>query len=88
MAFIELSLRATELHAAGMDGRDELEDPLQEALVQAGLGEITGGGGGLGMATIDIEVSGALDVATTLIRDTLQQLGVQRYEIRTVQEAA
>jgi len=29
-------------------GRDEVEDPLNGALAEAGAGEVAGGGGGLG----------------------------------------
>jgi hypothetical protein len=40
---------------AGLDGRDELEDPLDDALLEADLGEVTGGGSGRGQ--IDIAVT-------------------------------
>lgn len=37
--------------------RHEIEDALDEALQHAGLGEVTGGGAGLGQANIDAEIS-------------------------------
>jgi len=37
--------------------RHEIEDSLDEALQRAGLGEVTGGGAGMGKANIDVEVS-------------------------------
>lgn len=56
-------------------GRDEIEDPLHEALEAAGLGEVTGGGTGMGVANIDIEVVD-LERGLALVRQVLQQLGV------------
>jgi hypothetical protein len=56
-------------------GRDEVEDPLQEALEASGLGEVTGGGSGMGKANIDIEVTD-LDDGLSLVRSVLQGLGV------------
>lgn len=56
-------------------GRDEIEDPLDEALQQAGLGEVTGGGSGMGTSNIDIEVSDPVR-ALPLIREVLRSLGV------------
>jgi hypothetical protein len=55
--FLEIVLVATDMEAAGIQSRDEIEDPLEEALEEAGVGEVTGGGGGLGKYTIDVEVS-------------------------------
>ena len=40
--FIELAFDSQDLAAAGIDSRDELEEPLQDALTAAGLGEVTG----------------------------------------------
>jgi hypothetical protein len=56
-------------------GRDEIEDPLNEALQQAGLGEVTGGGSGMGVANIDIEVTDPKR-GLSLIREVLCKLGV------------
>lgn len=70
--FYEIILQAADFT---FEGRDEIEDPLDEALHQAGLGEVTGGGSGMGLVNIDIEVSEASH-GLALIRNVLQQLGV------------
>lgn len=57
------------------EGRDEIEDPLQEALETSGLGEVTGGGGGMGVANIDVEVID-LERGLAVVRRVLQELGV------------
>ncbi len=44
--FVEIVLDARRLEAAGIEGRDEIEDPLEVALLAAGIGEVVGGGGG------------------------------------------
>jgi hypothetical protein len=70
--FLEVVLLASDfVHG----GRDEIEDPLQEALEAAGLGEVTGGGTGMGVANIDVEVVD-LERGLALVRQVLQQLGV------------
>jgi hypothetical protein len=71
-AFLEIVLQTADFTFAG---RDEIEDPLDEALQSAGLGEVTGGGGGNQASNIDVEVN---DVARglALIRQVLQQLHV------------
>src|SRR5678816_2333876 len=40
-----------------LDDRHEIEDRLDKALQHARLGEVTGGGTGLGSANIDVEVT-------------------------------
>ena len=57
------------------DGRDEIEEPLDDALRLAGLGEVTGGGSGMGIANIDIEVTDP-QRALALIREVLRGVGV------------
>ena len=72
--FIEivLSIEVTEV----VD-REEIEGALDEALHGAGLGEVTGGGTGLGMVHVDVEVDATRrNEAADLIRRTLQGLGV------------
>lgn len=56
-------------------GRDVVEDALDEALVAAGIGEVTGGGAGRNGCNIDVEVT---DVARGLavVREVLKTLGV------------
>ena len=56
------------------DGRDEVEDPLADALEKAGVGEVTGGGGGSGTCNIDVEVTD-LEKGLAVIRGTLRELG-------------
>ncbi len=63
-----------------LDRGDRYEDPLQEALTVAGVGEVTGGGSQLGEGK-SVEYCGIDIVATdrvralALIRDTMQRLG-------------
>jgi len=56
-------------------GRDEIEDPLEEALQDAGIGEVTGGGSGMGTANIDVDVFD-LEKGVALIRAVLKDIGV------------
>lgn len=56
-------------------GRDEIEDPIDEALQQAELGEVTGGGTGMGRSNIDIEVTDP-QRGLALIREILRSVGV------------
>jgi hypothetical protein len=72
--FLEIVLQADEFH---FSGRDEVDDPLDEALRRAGLGEVTGGGTGMGVCNIDVEVSD-LTAGLALIRAVLGNLGVAR----------
>jgi hypothetical protein len=58
-------------------GRDEIEDPLHEALVRAGLGEVTGGGTGADCSMIDVEVSDPVR-GLALVREILVRLNVPR----------
>lgn len=70
--FLEIVLQSAEFT---FGGRDEVEDPLDDALREAGLGEVTGGGSGMGRLNIDVEVSD-LEPGLDLIRIVLQRLGV------------
>ncbi len=75
--FIEVFFPGDALEDAGFQGRDEVEDPLNEALEPAGVGEVIGGGGGANGINIDIEIydESRIDEAMALIRTTLQELG-------------
>ena len=66
----------SSLATAGFEGRDELEYPVDEALQEYGLGEVTGGGSGVNGTNIDIEVTdeARLGEAITLIRRILSDL--------------
>ena len=61
-------------------GRDEIEDLLQEALEASAMGEVTGGGSGMGATNIDIEVED-LSSGLALVRRVLKELGVARSTI-------
>ena len=78
--FLEIILDAKESAAAGIDSRDEVEEPLDEALAEEGTAEITGGGGGLGMYNIDVEVGRDADLDSVIetIRRVLRQRKVPK----------
>lgn len=71
-AFLEIVLESADFT---LDGRDEVEDPLHEALTAAGIGEVTGGGSGMGKSNIDVEVSD-LEAGLALVRRVLRDLKV------------
>lgn len=86
MAFIEIWIPPDSLG----EGRQGLEDDLDDALRDAGLGEVTGGGGGEKGSNIDIEVPD-VEAAISTIRRVLRQASVhpgtiirQREPIMTV----
>ncbi len=74
--FLELFFPTDSLHNAGFYGRDEVEDPLDEALQTSELGEVTGGGGGELGSNVDIEIwdEANFDVALNVIRRTLVEI--------------
>jgi hypothetical protein len=76
--FLEVVFEPGTLRDTGFESRDEIEDPLHETLQEAGLGEVTGGGGGIYGSNIDIEISDArrFDEALALIRQVLRNLNV------------
>ena len=78
--FLEIVLRASDFTEAGFEARDEIEDPIADALEEHGLGEVTGGGGGMGWLNIDVEVGGEAHFqdALGLIRRTLVAMRVPR----------
>ena len=55
--------------------RHEIEDTLHEALQEADLGEVTGGGTGMGRANIDVEVTDPLR-GLALVRKILQDFSI------------
>lgn len=73
--FFEITLQNDD---AAFDSRDEIEDPLDEALLSAGVGEVTGGGSGMGMCNIDVDATD-FDGALNIIRQTLRQLQVSSH---------
>jgi hypothetical protein len=52
-------------------GRFEVEDPLDDALRAAGVGEVTGGGSGLGRSNVDVDASD-LEAGLRVIRQVLR----------------
>lgn len=75
--FLEIILNAADASGVGIDSRDEVEDPLEEALSNSGLGEVTGGGGGMSLYIIDVEVvETQFEEALDVIRNILKGLKV------------
>ncbi|QIF04175.1 hypothetical protein [Roseimicrobium sp. ORNL1] len=72
--FYEIVFQAADFT---FDGRDEIEDPLDEALRESELGEVTGGGSGGGICNIDVEVKDAKR-GLAVIRKVLRKLKVAR----------
>lgn len=77
MAFFELSFDAADFKNCGFEAREELEDPLEQALQTSGIGEVTGGGSGRGRTNIDIEMFDEIsdDEAVEALRRILKNLG-------------
>lgn len=76
--FLEIVLTAADLSASGIEGRDEIEDPVHDALSADGLGEVTGGGAGGGRVIVEVEVfdEQSLEQALSVIRKELVRVGV------------
>ena len=83
MAFFELSFDAADFQNCGFEAREELEDPLEQALQTSGIGEVTGGGSGRGRTNIDIETFEGItdDEAVETIRRILKSLGAPRSSV-------
>jgi hypothetical protein len=82
---IEVILNPSELAAQGFGGRDEVEEILEDALVKNNLGEITGGGTGMGISMIDVEIAdeNRIDEVLEIIRKTLLNSNLSaRLEVR------
>jgi hypothetical protein len=75
--FLEVILNIIDLQKIALESRDEVEDPLEEALSESKVGEIIGGGTGLGKSIIDIEVDEEkLQEGLLVIRQVLQKINV------------
>lgn len=76
--FLEILIYTKAALAEGIESRDEIEDPLAEALESSGLGEVMGGGAGMGKYTVDVGIGREEDLpeAILIIRRTLQGLQV------------
>jgi uncharacterized protein YjbI with pentapeptide repeats len=75
---LELVVSGQAVKAAGLGGRDEIEDPLDQALAAARLGRVTGGAAGLGSVVLDVEIQrlADLDRARKVIQRVLGDAGV------------
>jgi len=82
-AFFEIILSVSDMLASGFESRDEIGDPLDEALANSGVGEVIGGGSGLGKAHIDIEISLAISAekAVAFLKTALREINVPRSTI-------
>jgi hypothetical protein len=74
--FLEIIFVVDDLLANGFEDRDEIEDELATALAESGLGEITGGGAGMGKAVIDVEIDANVNLedARAFLRKLLRRL--------------
>src|SRR5262245_1644734 len=73
--FLEIIFDAADLAESGIEGRDEIEDPLEERLSDLDLGEVSGGGSGSGSVIIDVEINDEqeLDKALSVICQVLRK---------------
>jgi hypothetical protein len=76
--FLEIVVNAADAASVGIESRDEIETPLEEALLASGVGEVTGGGGGSGVYIVDVEIAteDQVDKGLAVIRRVLQTLNV------------
>jgi hypothetical protein len=74
--FLEIWFEGDSLEQAGIYGRSAIEDPVDEALEESGLGEVYGGGGERG-SDIAIEIFNArnLEKVIALLRKVLREEG-------------
>lgn len=74
--FLEIIFNASDYEVMQIDGRDEIEDPLDEALTKLDIGEVTGGGAGSGVVIVEveIEVEKNLEKGLSVIRKVLRNL--------------
>jgi uncharacterized protein YjbI with pentapeptide repeats len=75
---LELVIPSVVFKEAGLGGRDEIEDPLDEALAAARIGRVTGGGAGPGSVMLDVEIEHEADLgrAHELIQRVLADVGL------------
>ena len=74
--FLEIIFVIDDLLKHGFEDRDEIEDELATVLTDSGVGEITGGGTGMGKAIIDVEIDSNVNLedALALLRRILRRL--------------
>jgi len=78
--FLELQFDSKDCLEVGIESRDEIEDDFEEVLEKSGLGAVTGGGGGMGVYNIDVDLfdETKLQDAISVIRKFLISLNVPR----------
>ena len=76
--FLQIIMQVEDLEKLNFGGRDEIEDPLERALTEAALGEVSGGGSGGGVAIIDVDIESEDKLAEALkvIRHVLREVVV------------
>jgi hypothetical protein len=74
--FLEIIFVVDDLLESGFEDRNEIEDELAAVLAESGIGEITGGGAGMGKEIIDVEIDSnvTLEDALILLRRDLRRL--------------
>jgi hypothetical protein len=75
---LQIIMQSNDLQKLKFDGRDQIEDPLQKALSDRSLGEVSGGGSGGGVTIVDVDISKEENLAQglKLIRQILQDIVV------------
>ena len=78
--FLEIVFNSSDLLTSGFESRDQIEEPLEAALTESGLGEVIGGGSGMEKAIIDVEIGVGVQFqdALAFLRETLQRLRAPR----------
>lgn len=75
--FLEVIVNADEACAVGIESRDEIEDALEELFDEHAMGELTGGGGGMGEYVLDVQVQEqSFDEVLKLIKTCLRTLNL------------
>ncbi len=74
--FMVVSFPPNSYSSMGIDGRDEIEDALDDDLQRHGIGEVTGGGSGIHGSDVDLEVydESRVNEAVATIQATLARL--------------
>ena len=72
--FLEIIFQASDYATMNISGRDEIEDPLDDALAEVNVGEVTGGGSGSGVVIIEVEIEDGknLEEGLSVIRNVLR----------------
>ena len=75
--FLEVLMSAVDMDSCGISARDHVDDPLNDALADAGVGEVSGGGSGKGMVIVDVEIfdENRFPEALAIIRRVLLEVG-------------